>query len=139
MLKKCTSDADCTEGENGRCTGNAHDGWQCTYDECFADSDCASAADGAPQVCGCAAGPSSNNNVCLPGNCRLDTDCGAGGYCSPSLDQCGDYTLGYFCHVPKDECVDDADCVASIGKADAYCAFNSDAGHWKCAAAHCVE
>ena len=36
----CVSDADCTEGTNGRCTGNSHDGWRCTYDACFEDSEC---------------------------------------------------------------------------------------------------
>jgi hypothetical protein len=139
----CHSDAECTEGENGRCGGNGHDGYRCTYDNCFADSDCSGAASGEARVCGCEGGFRSENNVCLVGNCQLDADCGQGGYCSPSLGNCGNYakTVGYFCHTPDDECIDDADCDALPGAGTfgaPYCAFMPTIGHWKCSNTHCV-
>ena len=137
---KCQSHAECTNGENGRCGGNGHDGYQCTYDSCFEDSDCKAAATGEPQLCACEGGFRSDNNVCLPGNCRVDADCGASGYCSPSLGSCGNYTktVGYFCHTAQDECIDDADCTAAGTFGPGYCAFMPEIGHWKCSTAQCV-
>ena len=138
---RCHSHADCTEGTNGRCGGNGHDGWNCTYDSCFEDSDCGMAASGEPQLCQCEGGFRSDNNLCLGGNCRLDADCGAGGYCSPSLGSCGNYlkVVGYFCHTPTDECTDDADCPAEANQfGPGYCAFMPEIGHWKCSTSHCA-
>jgi hypothetical protein len=143
-------DSDCTQGQNGRCFGSpafacyAH----CSYDECFADSDCAA---GTPCLCrGDATAAAAN--VCVPGgNCRVDADCGAGGYCSrsqpdacitcyfpgtcdpdagtgpaacPAGHACGS---AYFCHTPMDTCTDDADCAAP-----ASCSYDLGAGHWAC-------
>jgi hypothetical protein len=81
----CFQDSDCTAGQNGRCGsfgGPAILG--CSYDECFQNGDC----DGG-QACLCRppdlAGPPSLQNVCVAaGNCRVDSDCGDSGYCSPS-------------------------------------------------------
>ncbi|MET0792423.1 MAG: hypothetical protein ABW061_12960 [Polyangiaceae bacterium] len=136
----CHSHADCTAGKNGRCSGNGHDGWQCTYDGCFADSDCSNAASGEPQLCACGEGFRSDNNVCLAGNCRVDTDCGQGGYCSPTLGDCGNYakTVGYYCHTKDDECSDDSDCKAGTASGPGYCAFTPSVGHWRCSTAQCV-
>ena len=134
---ECRSHADCTDGENGRCGGNGHAGYRCTYDLCFSDSDCPTAATGEPQLCQCDGGY-GGNNVCLPGNCRVDSDCGSNGYCSPSLGACGNYTgvVGYFCHTQEDECLDDADC--SIAPNAGYCAFIPVVGRWQCSTAQCV-
>jgi hypothetical protein len=131
----CTTDADCTTGENGRCTGNTHDGWRCTYDSCFADSDCADAA----AACECEGGFRSDHNVCLPGNCRTDGDC-ATGYCSPTFGSCGDYTgtVGYFCHTCEDECLDDADCGGDGSWGAPYCMFEPTLGRWTCSSSHCA-
>ncbi|MEI9952256.1 MAG: hypothetical protein WDO74_25525 [Pseudomonadota bacterium] len=136
----CQSHAECTEGENGRCLGNGHDGWHCTYDSCFVDSDCADSASAEPPVCGCEQGFRSDHNVCLSGNCRLDAECGEGGYCSPSLGSCGNYakTVGYFCHTQADECTDDSDCDASSSPYGAYCAFTPEVGHWRCSTQQCA-
>jgi hypothetical protein len=136
----CHSHADCTEGENGRCSGNVHDGWQCTYDSCFADSDCPSAASGESRSCGCEGGFRSDNNVCLSGNCRVDADCGQGGYCSPTLGDCGNYTktVGYYCHTNDDECNDDSDCKVGSAYPEGYCAFTPSVGHWRCSTAQCA-
>lgn len=135
----CRAHSDCTEGENGRCAGNGHDGWRCTYDSCFTDLDCAGGV-GGPGVCACEGGSRSDNNVCLVGNCRVDADCGEGGYCSPSLGDCGNYfgVVGYFCHTDADVCVDDADCGAGGGSSQAYCAFKPTVGHWMCSNLHCA-
>jgi hypothetical protein len=128
----CGADAECTEGDNGRCVDFRGD-QQCTYDECFADADCPGMG-----VCECGGGFWSDNNVCLnDGNCRTDADCGEGGACSPTLGSCGNYSgvAAYYCHTAADECVDDADCTGLPG---GYCAYNPAAGHWMCSDAQCV-
>lgn len=127
----CGADADCTEGENGRCTDYRGMN-ECTYDQCFMDATCP-----ADRVCECGGGFWSDHNVCLgEGDCRTDADCGEGGACSPTLGSCGDYAgvVGYYCHTPEDACVDDTDCVGP----GEYCAFNPAAGHWMCSDAQCV-
>ncbi len=98
LICQCSSDSDCTKGPNGRCGQ-----WipppilACSYDECFDDSDCRSGS-----LCQCRPSSSSSapNRCVKAGNCTVDSDCGPGGYCSPSaLDklctcpsekQCGD-------------------------------------------------
>ncbi len=130
---ECNADEDCADGENGRCI--QHRDVQCTYDSCFDDSACGGFA------CECEGGWGSDHNICLnQGNCLVNADCGEGGYCSPSLGDCGDYggTVGYFCHTPEDECIDDADCGGASGESDNYCKFNPAVGHWTCDNAQCV-
>jgi hypothetical protein len=136
---KCTTHEECTNGKNGRCIGNSHDGWACTYDGCQTDSEC-----GATGICACEGGFRSDHNVCLSGDCRVDADCapanaacGSAGFCAPTLGDCGHYgkTAGYFCHTPDDECTDDTDC--SDG-GSAYCAYEQSVGHWKCSSRACA-
>ena len=132
----CTSHDNCTAGDNGRCVGNSHDGWYCTYDECFEDADCAGF------VCECGGGFRADNNVCLrEGNCLTDSDCGPGATCSPTLGDCGNYSgvVGYYCHTAADECVDDRDCVpAGVDGGGGYCAYNKVAGKWMCSTQQCA-
>ena len=129
----CTTDAQCTSGTNGRCWGAGRvASCSCTYDACLSDADCKS---GGPCVCRASL---VGANTCLAGNCRIDADCGPGGSCSPSYDfACGHYTgiIGYFCHTPKDACVDDTDCAASVG---GECRHNPATGTWACATSQCV-
>ena len=139
---ECRTHADCTSGVNGRCVGNGHDGWRCTYDACFSDADCPG-TDGGPGggragVCACENGFRSDNNSCLyAGDCRTDADCGTRGYCSPTLGMCGGYApfIGYYCHTAADECIDDADCT---GTGINYCAWSELKGHWACSNSICV-
>jgi hypothetical protein len=76
--------------------------------ECTVDSDCNAAADG---VCACS-GQVPGGNTCVYGNCRVDADCGDGGFCSPSVSTGCSYPAcgGFFCHTCADQCVDDSDC-----------------------------
>jgi hypothetical protein len=76
-------------------------------------------------------------NVCKAGNCRVDANCGPGGYCSPSLGTCGNYggVVGYYCHTAKDKCVDDSDCAAQGG---GDCRYDAMTGAWACATSQCV-
>jgi len=136
---ECRSHAECTDGVNGRCGGNGHDGWYCTYDQCTTDSECLAVTMGLPAVCACEGGFRSDANVCLTGNCRTDADC-PGQYCSPSFGSCGAYTgvSSYYCHTPGDECVDDADCGGDGGYGSSYCMYSPVAGHWMCSNSHCV-
>lgn len=136
---ECDSHDDCTDGTNGRCTGNSFHGYACTYDRCFADAECADR--GGPCLCRGEGGGrgSGGANHCVTGNCQTDADCGPGGFCSPTLGDCGDYggTTGYYCHTCEDECTDDADC----GEGDwgrGYCRYDSVIGHWRCASDHCA-
>ena len=136
----CWQDSDCTSGTNGRCL--ARQGPMtcmsgCSYDNCSSDSDCP-----ANVPCDCRASESdSAPNGCVTvtgGNCRIDSDCGPCGYCSPTQVnvlcscpsealcdgtskcyagqtevpcECGDACgHGYFCHTQRDTCIDDADC-----------------------------
>ncbi|HEY1534124.1 MAG TPA: hypothetical protein VGF76_08895 [Polyangiaceae bacterium] len=132
---KCTKDADCTAGKNGRCI-LPHDepcDTKCSYDECQTDSDCAAG----PCVCR-TSGADATNNVCLPGsNCETDSNCGNCGYCSLSATPIGhdcrvDYPT-YNCHTATDECLDPTDC--ADGGLD-YCAYGASAAsgveHWAC-------
>jgi hypothetical protein len=150
-LAQCHSHAECTAGNNGRCGGNGHDGWHCTYDECFEDSDCPSPDGGKGYaLCQCTAGFRSDNNVCLGGDnlgppphttspmCRIDADCGDG-YCSPTFGACGNYSgvVSYYCHTPDDECIDDTDCGADAAFGP-YCAYAPAVGHWKCSNSQCA-
>ncbi|HKU44140.1 MAG TPA: hypothetical protein VJR89_38530 [Polyangiales bacterium] len=126
----CKVDADCTMGQNGRCTDLGRSTWYCTYDECFADADCKSG----PCICG--EGGYAENS-CMAGNCQTDADCGANGYCSPTFGACGGYSgvEAYYCHTCEDECVDNEDCVGQPG---ADCRFEPSVGHWRCGTSSCV-
>src|SRR5262249_3727774 len=133
-----------TDGHNGRCTGNGHDGWTCTYDECFTDADCVRTIDGGVQkgLCGCGALRFGNNACFYGGNCVVDADCGppGKGFCSPSYGSCGNYggVVGYFCHKPDDTCTNDVDCGATGQVNDPYCAYSPTVGHFVCGTTHCV-
>jgi hypothetical protein len=126
----CASDGVCTEaGTNGRCInpgGGPAAPCFCTYDKCSGDTDCPSG-----QTCACHGAPytDSAGNACVKGNCRVDADCGAGGYCSPSSDTsiCGDSLAGYYCHTAADLCVDDSDCPESSG-----CVYSTTDSRWEC-------
>ena len=128
----CQTHVECTNGTNGRCLGNSHDGWQCTYDVCQSDGDC-----GASGVCQCEGGFRSDHDVCLESSCRVDADCGAGRFCSPSLGSCGNFSkiVTYACHEPSDECIDDEDCAAEH---NGSCRFEPAVGHWKCSSSECA-
>jgi hypothetical protein len=119
----CTSDADCTAGLNGRCInaepygiGNLPRPCACTYDTCVHDTDC-----GTGNVCACHGSTymAAFGNKCVPGNCRVDADCGPGCGCSPSLDVMVQYDCsvgGYYCHTPTDLCSNDLDCTGLAGE-----------------------
>jgi hypothetical protein len=138
----CGQDSDCTAGMNGRCL------WfhisYCSYDTCFSDSDCPNNL-----VCECRQSASSSvANVCMAdGDCRVDSDCGPGGFCSPSLagsdcvclqctsSACSDTTScghGYFCHTQQDTCVNDSDCNG------ATCVYDMSSKRWGCSSLSCA-
>ncbi len=129
----CSTDGDCAAGANGRCLTSSHvAGCYCAYDKCAGDGDCPSG-----QTCACKGSSYTfgASNTCVPGNCHVDTDCGAGGYCSPTpalpCDAAGaDFCqgVGYYCHTPKDQCVDDSDCGGGL----LGCLFDPTVGYWKC-------
>ncbi len=123
---QCSTDAQCTAGADGRCRENSGGAvfCSCTYDTCMQDSDCP-----AGETCACHGSPYTfgAGNTCIASNCRVDSDCGPGGYCSPAYatTSCGSL-LGYFCHTPKDQCVNDSDCSGL----PQMCTYSS--GIWQC-------
>ena len=142
--EECASSTDCTGGLNGRCLPfilrrNEHTplippppidpcaGTECVYDQCETDSQCAPNA-----ICDCLAAPDLGGNFCGPvGTCRVDSDCGDGGYCSPGASSLGSpcgLTGVYFCHSSADTCVNDSDC----GDAGRLCMHRFDAGGFSC-------
>jgi hypothetical protein len=125
-------DADCTEGENARCSSSDSGGY-CSADQCFDDAGCRF---GGP--CDCEGAPLGTGNTCLPGNCKTDADCGPGGYCSPNPRRCLAFggVAGYYCHTPQDTCIDDSDCAASYPTA--ACFYDGGAGRWACAEDECL-
>ena len=129
----CTADGQCTAGVNGRCIMSTSGpvSCACEYDACLQDTDCPS---GELCVCQGSAYRQAALNACVTSNCRVDSDCGPGGYCSPSLgngyDGCAGSIYGYFCHVPSDGCVNDADCSA-MGTGN-RCEWSPASGHWGC-------
>lgn len=135
----CSSHEECTDGINGRCTGNSFHGYDCSYDRCFSDDECTAG----PCLCRdevTGRGPSTNH--CLDGNCGIDAHCGEGGFCSPTLGSCGDFSgvVGYYCHTCDDECTNDSDCPNSeeFGFERGYCAFDTAVGRWRCQNVHCA-
>jgi len=136
----CSSDQDCTSGSAGRCNCEqfpalAANGNRCSYDGCASDSDCQGG------VCDCRESPahltSGTQTFCLGGNCRTDSDCGQGGYCSPSpTPGCGAQSWSaYYCHTPGDQCIDDADCT----EGNAYCAYDPGSSRWVCSTGQCFD
>jgi hypothetical protein len=137
----CTKDSDCTAGSNGRCLALGRvAACSCSYDACTTDADCTHT--GGPCACrpdaqSIVAPTTTASNTCLAGDCRVDADCGARAYCSPSLGSCGNYSgvTGYYCHTPADACVDDADCAAQGG---GDCRYNPTKKAWDCETTQCA-
>jgi hypothetical protein len=134
----CVLSADCTSHGYGSCTAGL-----CVSDFCLADGDCQKG-----YVCACggitttvspppgetdAASQAYAINICVPATCRMDSDCGPEGYCSPSYNGCGNLE-GYYCHGPADTCADPAkDCCGSQ-----YCIWSAAAGAFSCAYQTCI-
>jgi hypothetical protein len=129
----CASNADCG-GDAGSQFPSCLSG-QCSFDACLTDSDCPS-----HHVCACSSDYYGGNgeyhaNVCVPSNCQVDSDCGAGGYCSPSVGgYCGAFD-GYYCHVNGDTCVNAAD---DCGKCGDACVYAPTVGHFVCGGNECT-
>jgi hypothetical protein len=138
----CTTDSDCTAGANGRCiptVGGYAPSCVCTHDTCMQDTDCPNG-----QTCACHGSAYTGlGNTCVSGNCRVDADCGAGGYCSPSpaLGGCGsDVPAGYYCHTPGDLCIDDSDCTTTntvstnpdMVPGPPVCLYSMTDARWEC-------
>jgi hypothetical protein len=121
----CTKNSNCTNGLNPRCEVFLPRGFCiCQYDTCRSDSDCH--AFGGVDAGACACNSNSLTDNCVGGNCRVDADCGPDGYCSPVFDACSGAINNYFCHTPKDKCIDDADCPGTS------CSFVPTDSLWAC-------
>lgn len=147
----CFADSDCKDGADGRCrgsispqgSGGASFDNTCVYDQCVDDTGCPSTS-----LCDCRNAAQEQANICMAAACKRDSDCGSPGFCSASARlwvptyghgqsnaRPAGVEYGYFCHTPLDECSNDVDCSnADGGSTDTtHCAFDSKAGHWRCA------
>jgi hypothetical protein len=128
----CSNDSQCADaGVNGRCIQNTPGllGCLCTSDTCADDSACP-----AGQTCACHGSPNDYGagNHCLPSDCRVDADCGPCGWCSPTVSSGSCLSVvGYYCHTPKDQCVNDSDCL-DAGLRSATCGYDASLGYWRC-------
>lgn len=136
----CYTDADCSAGVRGRCQTGGGPACRCdptgklncslcTYDTCSSDADCPT-----HEPCWCRTfqtSPTPTPNTCATGStCRVDADCGASGYCSPSQRTCaapGDICVTYYCHTPHDLCTDDSDCAGT-----GTCNYDTTKQLWAC-------
>jgi hypothetical protein len=150
----CSSDSQCTGGLNGCFPETMFTAGGCSYDECSTDSAC-----GARTPCLCRSSSTDNSaNVCdVGGNCAVDSDCGPGGYCSPSIETCystnpeavveGSNLGGpnpYYCHTASDLCINDSDCEVDAGTATGtscptytHCAYSVQDTRWECTQLSC--
>jgi hypothetical protein len=152
----CLHDSECTSGANGRCVPLNAPFFTCrgtcSYDECSGDSACPAAT---PCECRASETVVTANRCVGTSNCRVDADCGPGGFCSPSVVNpfcaclspalcdssshcyagdkevpcsCGDACgHGYYCHTGQDQCLDDEDCGAGQ-----TCNYDRLEDRWTC-------
>jgi hypothetical protein len=139
----CNTDADCTQlFDNGRCIPPGPTGLRgrCSYETCFADSDCHNPSPLSTSVCVCGTaipGQSTRTaDACFPGECRTDADCTGqtGQFCSQAMvyAECfsGREIAGFYCRSLHEECSTDADC--ADGGANTYCSFVGHGKRWAC-------
>jgi hypothetical protein len=138
--KTCATDADCSSPAPqpaGKCVAGT-----CSWNQCTQDGDCTG-----NDVCVCQNqsfgwAHMSLGSVCVPANCHTDSDCGPGGFCSPTVSaSCGPFygVQGFYCHTCKDTCIDDSDCgPAWDGGPAGYCAYDPSVGHWACGNSFCA-
>jgi hypothetical protein len=124
----CTTDAECA-GDAGALFSHCLRG-RCAFDACLDDADCGNG------VCGCSTDYYGGNgafhpNVCVSANCHVDSDCGAGGYCSPNRGRCGVFE-GFYCHRPSDACYNAIECAGTTGPN--ACLYTPTVGAFICAA-----
>lgn len=103
----CTSDEECTDGVNGRCSrfGTTN---LCTYDQCFTDADCREGF-----RCACDAGHQLAN-VCVEDHCDscAEVDCAVSWGCEGPHHNPPYGAVALECHTPEDECRTKLDCPA---------------------------
>ena len=140
----CTSDADCTDGANGKCyhddyvemggrvmapaSGTGTDGCACTY-SCATDADC---GEGQACVPGGLVDKDLDHATCEPAECKTDADC-ASGECGLSsyYDGCF-WDTSLTCRDADDACRVDADC------SDAACAGDTYTHTYECQSMDCA-
>ena len=134
LYDECTTDDTCPMGDVCVCSGD--DATLCRSSICNcnpASKACVVQTRSDDTVCSCGAA-----NACMKGNCRVDSDCGTAGYCSPAIDVCNRF-FGYYCHTPADECSDESDCPTSDQRictpAAATTGGDSTNTKWICSAA----
>lgn len=103
----CRLDAECTDGQYGRCTlivlpapGEQEIGCRCEYGGCLSDAECRP-----DQLCAPPGVTEDPVGTCVPASCRDDSDCGDV-FCSSMGGG-----RGFACQHPDDECDSDRDCL----------------------------
>ena len=126
---ECTSDSECTSGENGQCQFENfyYSRCFCVYDECSTDDDC----DVGLCTCGNEELYAQGHNVCqATGDCRTNDDCDLGLCMGHRGNGEGCYGTGpditaWYCATSEDLCRSDKDCTHGD-----LCRWDQD--HWGC-------
>jgi hypothetical protein len=119
------SAATCPSHESDAGTDAGMIGCMSPMDACLVDSDCGSTGVCECETPRCTEPFAVRGNVCLPSNCRVDSDC-ACGFCAGEPSCSG--VDAYYCTTPQDECSTDADC--QDGGSFTQCRWSTT--HWAC-------
>jgi hypothetical protein len=128
IVGPCQTDADCTAGPNGQCSGfdpvaGGPTGTCSCYYGCRTDADCT-----AGEICLCGA----PTGQCVAADCTSDADCPKGMLCTMSAPPGSCPGASPFtCQKPEDTCGGAADCVDDAGFGGQSCQVSN--GRHECA------
>jgi len=125
----CTGDSDCTGNTPCACRSSSSDtaaNTCATESNCRVDADCGPGGFCSPSLLGSPC-QCISESFCQPGSGGGCSETGPDGVTKSVPCSCtGNCGPGYFCHTPKDSCVDDSDCAS--GK----CNFEVTSKLWMC-------
>ena len=127
---QCTSDADCTEGPNGKCGRRSSDPYYLTEDVCGCIYPCETDADCGGDVCVCAGvvarGGLTWSECANASSCNENADCPSGECGISSHDHGCGHDVGLACRNADDVCRSSADCPS------AQCVTANGSNEWEC-------
>jgi hypothetical protein len=127
----CAQDSDCAGQAPCACRASSSDATANTCEaasNCGVDADCGPGGFCSPSLLmGGAACQCFSEAFCQADTGSSCSETGPDGVTKAVPCSCpGDCGRGYFCHTPKDSCVDDADCAGGA------CSFDLTSGSWMC-------
>jgi hypothetical protein len=111
----CTSDADCVDGEMGKCVHHDNAPGDLPYSTCYCQYECTSGADCDPGSVCLPAGMVPgyyDYPICVPAACTQNSDCGECGECALGRRHDGcQVSVSFACRHANDECRTNDDCM----------------------------